>query len=152
VIEGGERTSDSVYIAMMGMDYDENGDWHDAPNCRADADFIAHAREDVPHLLSRIEALEGENEALRRDLNLAMDAKVSLYARIDALEGERERLRAELDYDPEDPDWGTKDKSRGQLRRIIRNQHKIAKGQHATIKLLSERLAAALSHTEEAGS
>lgn len=59
---------------------------------------------------------------------------------IDKMKSKVADLMIELDYDPEDPAWGTKDKSRGQLRRIIRRQHKIAKNAHNTIKLLEERM------------
>lgn len=52
-------------------------------------------------------------------------------------------LMAELDYDPEDPNWGTKEKSSGQLRRVIRRQHHVHREMYRTIKLLEERLTAA---------
>ena len=68
VIEGGERTSDSDYIAMMGTDYDGH-DTRDAPNVQADSEFIAHARSDIPTLLAALEASERENERLREALN-----------------------------------------------------------------------------------
>lgn len=61
----------------------------------------------------------------------------------DDLHAENVRLREELDYDPEDPNWGEGDRTRRQLRRIIRRQHKTHKAMYATIKLLTERLEAA---------
>lgn len=59
VIQGGGRHTDSVYIAMMGTDFDGEQS-QDAPNCRADAEFIAAC----PSLLTE---LLGENERLRED-------------------------------------------------------------------------------------
>lgn len=37
----------------------------------ADAEFAAHARQDVPALVARVRELEGENEKLRRQLDTA---------------------------------------------------------------------------------
>jgi hypothetical protein len=57
VIEGGDRTSDSRYLAMMGYDYppDEPFSEHiDYPNSKADARFIAAAITLVPELVDAI--------------------------------------------------------------------------------------------------
>ena len=43
-------------------------DLQGGPGNEADAVFIAHAREDIPYLLERLETLERENEKLREDM------------------------------------------------------------------------------------
>ena len=65
VIQGGDRHTDNRYIAMMNVDSDPDGDFRDYSESNADAEFIAHAREDVPYLLERVAALEKVAEAAK---------------------------------------------------------------------------------------
>jgi hypothetical protein len=61
---------DSKYIDAHSLDSEleyiisSEGDFLEV--IRADATFIAHAREDIPYLLQRIEVLEGALNLLRR--------------------------------------------------------------------------------------
>ncbi len=64
----------------------------------------------------------------------------SLRATLAAERRESARLREELDYDPDDPAWGTKNRSRGQLRRKMRGQHKAAKRTHEQMLTLVSRI------------
>ena len=50
----------------------------DGTLAREDAEFIAHAREDIPRLLDALEAAYAENERLKRKLDAMDDA---VYAR-----------------------------------------------------------------------
>jgi hypothetical protein len=50
---------------------------HDPDNveqCEADAEFVAHARTDIPNLLALVDALTAENARLRNQDGLARDA------------------------------------------------------------------------------
>ena len=76
VIQGGDRRSDHVHLAMMGTDGDGSpyNEPETYPNGDNDAEFIAHAREDVP-------ALVAEVERLRNLLTGALDAHDAFLAR-----------------------------------------------------------------------
>jgi chaperonin cofactor prefoldin len=69
-------------------------------SCGADAEFIAHAREDIPKLLTEIERLRAENSSLCPigDLEVITSLKVEkqyMAEQISELENEVERLRAD---------------------------------------------------------
>lgn len=57
-----ERALGDVYIAELGMygvAWDEPAEWHDSDEASlADAEFIAHARTDVPRLVAALRAVE----------------------------------------------------------------------------------------------
>ena len=57
-----ERALGDVYIAELGMygvAWDEPAEWHDSDEAPlADAEFIAHARTDVPRLVAALRAVE----------------------------------------------------------------------------------------------
>ena len=58
VIQGGDRTTDSKYLAMMGTDFNGIDASHSYDESEADADFICHARTGYPLALAVIEAAE----------------------------------------------------------------------------------------------
>ena len=62
VIQGGDRTTDSRYIAMMGVDYDPNTGESIPPHADADAALIVAMRNALPALLSQ---LREQRELLR---------------------------------------------------------------------------------------
>jgi hypothetical protein len=72
----------------------------------ADAEFIAHAREDIPNLLGRIEEVESENERLRAELAKHQESQFHpdwsmLKATRDSLKecrAEVGRLQSKLDH------------------------------------------------------
>ena len=77
VIQGGDRTTDSRYIAMMGVDYDPNTGESIPPHADADAALIVAMRNALPALLSqlreqreRADELEHHVDALTQDRNL----------------------------------------------------------------------------------
>lgn len=63
VIQGGDRTNDGCYIAMMGYDYIDDRDWNDYPNSKADAELIANAPKDIDFLLR---VLDSRTKRLRQ--------------------------------------------------------------------------------------
>lgn len=74
------------------------------PNFRADGDFIANAREDVPWLLARLAAAEAERDAAERErqsianqLSAQLADLATLRQERDAARREAEALRAALE-------------------------------------------------------
>jgi 7-cyano-7-deazaguanine synthase in queuosine biosynthesis len=63
--DGRDEVVDSTGDAVCFTNED-NGYEHDAT-------FIAHARQDVPDLISEVERLRGENESLRRTISCQLD-------------------------------------------------------------------------------
>ena len=67
VIQGGDRTTDSRYIAMMGVDYDPNTGESIPPHADADAALIVAMRNALPALLSQLrEQRERADDAERK--------------------------------------------------------------------------------------
>jgi len=64
-IHGGDRTTDGRFLAQMGYDPPANDAYFDDgepqyDGADRDADFIAHARTDVPALVAEVKRLRGE--------------------------------------------------------------------------------------------
>ena len=62
-----------------------------------DAAFIAHAREDVPYLLARLDALTAERDVLRVERDIARRVEQESSAAADAWQAEAVKVRAERD-------------------------------------------------------
>ena len=69
-----ERALGDVYIAELGMygvAWDEPAEWHDSDEASlADAEFIAHARTDVPRLVAALRAVEALCAEARAGLSI----------------------------------------------------------------------------------
>lgn len=63
---------------------------------RKDADFIAHARTDIPDLIAALEAAERERDACAGLASQAVSDMATAQKRITALEQERDTLKAAL--------------------------------------------------------
>jgi hypothetical protein len=73
-------------VAVDGTVLVEVGDF-------CDAEFIAHARDDIPHLLALVESLTAERDALAAQV-----------ARVESLAGQWERL-ADTAINPDSREW-----------------------------------------------
>jgi len=59
----------------------------------ANADFIAHARQDIPYLLDTVDALRGEVEGAKARQRLAEEGNTAMAHRVAYLEGECASVR-----------------------------------------------------------
>ena len=85
VIQGGDRTTDSRYIAMMGVDYDPNDGESFPPHHDADAALIVAAVNAYERLLE-IERAAREFRAWMKRANVLITAADDLFTAMDGLD------------------------------------------------------------------
>lgn len=85
----GTKGSGLVAYALRPKDRHEDGesgaDWYDADQCDDDANFIAHARTDVPALVAEVERLQGIIDRVQKRARLESercDSDLSYLAEI----------------------------------------------------------------------
>lgn len=82
--------SDDPHAGVLVCDFNFIGDREQEDNSWNDAEFIAHARADVPTLLAEVERLRGEHRAALNEVQRLRECADAALARVKELEKELE--------------------------------------------------------------